>query len=617
MNKSRKSSRSIFGLRPYQILLILFGISFLFRFIYLNQLTSSPLFQHPIMDESYHLKLAERIISGHGLPDEPYYRAPLYPYLLSFIYWFTGKSVYFSRLIQIILGSLLPILVYILGVRLFNKQIALIAGGIACFYPTFVYFDSSFLITSIMVLLTTLLVWQLYRSQDTGRLMPFVLAGLLLGLTALARPNILLLGPALIVWVWVVLMPKLGMKRAILSYAAIGLTCLAVIIPVTVRNYIVAKDLVFISWQGGINFYLGNCRDANGWSATASGMDATWERMYDESIMIPEADAKHKLLRSEISSYWYARAWRDIQSDVGAFIARLVNKARFVFNGFEIPNNQNIYMVRSFAPIIKPIMFVDVLYFPYGVLAPLALIGAGLSVRRWRKFILLYIFISAYAISVIVFFVCARYRQPLIPVLILFAAYAIYEFYRHIRSRNIKWILPFMFVLALLMLETNQQAIDITPKQLSSVDHFLLGNAYRDQHDSINALAEYQLSVLENPGNAFAYNNMGSVLRNQKRTDQAIRCYENAISADPRLYNPYLNLGILFMRMRNLEKATAVLENGCDAISNNDLLYLQLAKAYHQQNRLDDAKRALERCLQINPDNAEAQKFYQWVLKHI
>ena len=161
MKKADKSKQTIFGLRPFHIVIIIFAVSFLFRFIYLNQIESIPLFQNPILDELYHLELADQINSNEGLPDEPYFRAPLYPYFLSFIYRITGESIYFSRLIQIVLGSLLPVLIWFLGTKLFDRQIALIAAGIASFYPTFIYYDSSLLITSIMVLLTTLLIWQL------------------------------------------------------------------------------------------------------------------------------------------------------------------------------------------------------------------------------------------------------------------------------------------------------------------------------------------------------------------------------------------------------------------------------------------------------------------------
>ncbi len=193
--------------------LIIFFVSFGIRLVYLNQLQSMPTFEQPVMDEKYHLELADQINSPAGYPDEPYFRAPLYPYYLAFVSNAVGGSIYWMRFIQIIIGSMLPVLLLFLGLKIFNKLkiIAYISSGIAIIYPTFLYFDASLLITSLMVLLTTMLVLQLYRCQEKPTTASFIIAGILLGVTALARPNVLLFGPLLFIWVWFILKPKIGL----------------------------------------------------------------------------------------------------------------------------------------------------------------------------------------------------------------------------------------------------------------------------------------------------------------------------------------------------------------------------------------------------------------------
>ena len=59
--------------------LLIFLAAFSVRLVYLNQLESIPTFNYPIMDEKYHVHLAQRIDSEAGLDQEPFYRAPLYP----------------------------------------------------------------------------------------------------------------------------------------------------------------------------------------------------------------------------------------------------------------------------------------------------------------------------------------------------------------------------------------------------------------------------------------------------------------------------------------------------------------------------------------------------------
>ena len=58
----------------------------------------------------------------------------------------------------------------------------------------------------------------------------------------------------------------------------------------------------------------------------------------------------------------------------------------------------------------------------FGVLLPLAVIGGVLTWPRRRVFAPLYALAGAYALSVLAFYVVARYRLPLVPLLIPFAA---------------------------------------------------------------------------------------------------------------------------------------------------------------------------------------------------
>ena len=67
--------------------------AFLIRFIYLTQIQSMPTFDSPTMDEQYHLELANQI-NNDNLPAEPFFRAPLYPYLLAFFLKITDNSLY-------------------------------------------------------------------------------------------------------------------------------------------------------------------------------------------------------------------------------------------------------------------------------------------------------------------------------------------------------------------------------------------------------------------------------------------------------------------------------------------------------------------------------------------
>jgi 4-amino-4-deoxy-L-arabinose transferase-like glycosyltransferase len=289
------------SVHPLLIAAAVFSVALMVRLVYLNQIANMPTFNFPDMDEAYHVYLAKFINSTGGLGKEAFFRAPLYPYLLAFLLKVGHNSLYITRLIQVIYGSLIPVLTYFLGLKFLGRRSSYWTGGIAAIYPTFVYYDSTLLLTSLMILFILVLVLQLHRCQENPSYSAFALAGIILGLAGLIRPNILLFGPALIVWTWLVIRPAIGWEKALLRYSLMGFVCLFTILPVSIRNYVVSGDSVFIAWQGGFNFYLGNNRDASGWSATAPGIDQRWKEGFLQSIRIAESAAGRKLKKSEIT----------------------------------------------------------------------------------------------------------------------------------------------------------------------------------------------------------------------------------------------------------------------------------------------------------------------------
>ncbi len=596
--------------------LLLFTAAFLVRLLYLNQIESFPTFYFPIMDEQYHVSLAEMIREG-SLPDEPFFRAPLYMYFMAFLLTLTGESLYWVRFIQTTLGALLPVLVYALGNKLFNRSVAFWGTVAAVFYPTFLYYDASLLITFVMVLLITLLLYQLYRCEENmRRISPYIVAGALLGLAGLARPNILLLGPVLFVWVWLRLKPELGWKKALVRYVLIGVTSLIVIAPVTIRNYVVANDFVFIAWQGGLNFFLGNHRNANGWSALAPEIDPTWQGGYLQSISIAEASAGHALKRSKVSDYWFDRAFEEIAADPAHFVDLLFKKVRLFLEGYEIPNNQNIYLAKRFAPMLRPLMFDAGIKFPYGLLAPLAVIGLAFSLARWRRYLLVYLLLSSYMLSFILFFVCARFRQPLIPVLILLAVFGVRELMQLWRRKQFKNLALFVFVLGLLLVASNHSLLNLSPQRVAAEDHLLVGNAFLEQGRIQRAELEFKNALHDDSTFAQAYHNLAYIYSRQGQWGQAIKNYATSLIYDPYLVDAYINLATIYINRNAPDTAIALLEEAAGIHPYNDAVQLKLGITYFEAGLLDKAQHAVQRSLELNPSNATARDVLQQIQQY-
>lgn len=184
-----------------------FGLALALRLIYLWQMQDNPCFTTPLMDAAYHDQWARRIAAGDWLGHEVFFRAPLYPYFLGLLYRLLGADPLAVRVVQFVIGSLTCGLTCLLGWRLASPAVGLLAGLGAALYGPLIYFDGELLLPVLEtfwgVALLLCLAWAIEPGQrgatpaGEGRVWPWLLSGLALGLFALTRPNILAFAPVL------------------------------------------------------------------------------------------------------------------------------------------------------------------------------------------------------------------------------------------------------------------------------------------------------------------------------------------------------------------------------------------------------------------------------------
>lgn len=419
--------------------LIIVGLALLVRLIHLAQLSENPFFQHPTMDAEVHHQWAQEFAEGRewsidrrtGEP-APYFRAPLYIWFLGTIYSVFGPDAGWApRLIQVLMGALSCGLVFLLGLRLFGRGVGILAGLCMSVYWTAVYFDGELLIVPLQIFLNLLLLLMLVVAADKRTWWSFAAAGLLLGLEAIARPNILLFAPAVCVWIlWLETAQGGGFLRGIVLCFAFGLALLAPIAPITVRNAVVGNDKVLISSQGGVNFFIGNNPQTDGVTAVVPGTPPDWWGGFYATREMAAKALGHEPKPSEVSQYFFREGFKFWREDSSRAIDRTVRKARLFLYGMEYPNNKCIY---TFTELFTP--FTRGLPACFWFVAPLGMLGFFLALRRGLKLFPLWGFVLIYSISVVAFFVSARFRMPVVFPLSILAAHALLWLIRSARDR--------------------------------------------------------------------------------------------------------------------------------------------------------------------------------------
>jgi 4-amino-4-deoxy-L-arabinose transferase-like glycosyltransferase len=568
-------------------LLIIVGVGFLFRLIYDLQLPDSLFFGKYFLDSLVLHNWALDIFRGHS-PDMAFFRAPLYPYIVAFLYRLFGDSPWPVILFQHLCGLGTGIVMYFFARRLFNPKIALWTGLVTVAYPTLVYFEGELMIATLSVFLYTISAWLLYESIRTERLAALVGAGLAFGLSAITRPTILPLAAILPIALFI--KEKKILQGRTLRLTAVFIVALFIpIIPVTLTNIISGGEFVLISTQGGVNFYIGNSKTADGITVTAPGPNAR-ARKYSDNVWtssVDEAEKRvgHQLTQSEVSSYWLKEGMNDVLSDPMHAIKLYFKKLYLFYHGQEIFNNKSMYYAGDYSLLMKLLLWKHVLNFPSGILIPLALVGMVFALVRGKEKLaaLPIVFVVLFSLVIAAFFVCSRFRQPIMPLLIMFAVYGISHL--DFRNRaNLKWYALLLPLIVLLNLggnvdsEANRSVLDAT-----------MGKMYLKAGEIDKGLATLRSAMMLKPDNLGIYDVLGQAYLEVRMVDSAESIYDRGLSLFPD--SPEFNFGKGLVKQAENEPDSAVVYYRKVIAESPDYppAHDRLGFLYMQRNELDSA----------------------------
>ncbi len=580
----------------------IFVFSFILRLIYLLQIRSNPFFGSPIMDPLYHDLWAQSIAQGNWIGDQVFFRAPFYPYFLGIIYKLFGHNYFIPRLIQHLLGSFSVVLIYFLAKRLFHKKVAYLSAVFASIYWIFFYFEGELLLDSLLVPLGVLLILLLLRSADNPRRSGFFLAGLTAGLFAITRPNILIFIPFALVWIFLFLQSDLKRKFIFSLFFLGGLFLL--IFPVTLRNYLVGKDLVLIASQGGINFYIGNNPEANGLSAALPPFGDDWE--YTDAAYEAQKAIGKTPRPSEVSDYYLKKGINYMLTAPTEFLSLFIRKLYLFWNSYEPSNNQDIYFFRRYSSLIR------ILPLGFWIISPLSLLGIVLCLKDWRRLFLPFSFVFSYTFSVLLFFITARFRLPVLPFLLIFASFALIRIFEFVRSASYRKIFISLFFFVLFFFFANSNLFHLEKENFAQA-HFSLGNLYLRQGELQKSKDQYLLALKLDPRVKRAHLNLGNVYFNEGNYSLAEKEFSEEIKLYPRNEKAYNNLSTLYRLERDYPRAIEYAEKALQAKPYYLKAYFNLFLAYRRAEKFSLAESTLVKVARLQPPPAGIE-FYRGIL---
>ena len=578
---------------------LVFTAALLVRILYLLQsMHSDPMFSQPILDSMIHHNWAYIIAKGDWIGSDSFFRAPLYPYFLGAVYAIFGVNFIIPRIIQMIIGALNCVLTLKLGETLFSRKIGIISGFVAAFYPLLIYFDNELLIPTVLAFLILSAFYMTIRyAEQPGSKHKWYFTGIVWGLAAITRPNILLFVVFLPFWF------RQRLKDKFWTAAVFGvLGLMTIILPVTVRNYVVSKEIVPIAWQGGVNFYIGNNPLSDGKTAIVPGTRKSWMGGFEDARRIAEESVGRELKNSEVDRYWMNKGIEFITREPGKAFVLFLKKAYMFWGGYEIPNNRDLYFFTR--PTFLKFLFFKTgfLQFPFGVLFPLALVGTYVALKKKKDITLTLLLVTTYFVSFLLFFICARYRIPIIPFLIILAGYAIIDTIDRVRKRKPLLYHGFIFVGALIFFNLNITKIRDNP----ALNYLTIGSIEYQKGNYQSAINYIQKSMPQYSKDVDVLMMLADSYRRTDKPEQALSFYLEARQIEPNRPEIHENIGALYFYLRRLNEAKHYLTEAIKYNPLSDVSYLNLGHIYFIQDSLEKAASSYKMALEISPTIIDA-----------
>lgn len=359
------------------------------------------------------------------------FRPPVFPVVLAALYKVVGVGSTSTRweaarLLEAVLGTITVGLVFLIARRVWDRSVALVSAAVAGVYPPLLLAGASLLAESICVplLLGGVLAALEYR-RSPQRLRWALIAGMLVGLAALARVNVVLVAVPVAFLVWTE-RPRVAW-RSLRAPLAVAAAAVVTLVPWTVRNSLVMHRFVPVSDETGyalVGTYNGYAQARTDYPALWLPPVQAWRGLAGIAHRLNEAQISERMTTMAVD---YVKAHPAYVGKVGLWNSlRLANLTgpgveRWIEQTWGDPASLAVASVYAF-----------------WALAALALLGGVTAVGRRAPPALWGCPLAVY-LSTVLIIGATRYRVPADPFIIMFAALGVLAVWRRVAMLSARW----------------------------------------------------------------------------------------------------------------------------------------------------------------------------------
>jgi 4-amino-4-deoxy-L-arabinose transferase-like glycosyltransferase len=345
-------------------------------------------------------RIARNLAAGKGFVEwqEPTsFWPPLYPYLLAVVYGLFGYHPPLARAVHALLGALVCAAGAKLAGQTFGPRVAILAGLGLAFHPLLIYFGTWLIAEGLYLPIYGALLLAAARLQKHASWRALWLLGILLGLALLCKPTTLFLIPFLLLWLLAVPLRGCRAWAKAARLSAVFAVAVVVVLPWTVRNYLIHQGFILVSLNGGLTFLAAN---------NAAGFGGHVLEAVPALPGVPAVEAEH---------IYYGMALQWITGHPGEYVRLLGLKLVRLFSPLSVAT----------WPADYPLPGSHLVRAGYVLFLLLAAVGLIRSLPHWRETSVVYLPILQVVTACLVFYGDTRYSLPMQPSLVILAAFGL------------------------------------------------------------------------------------------------------------------------------------------------------------------------------------------------
>jgi len=517
-------------------------LALILRIGHVLSLRSLPLFNKLWLDSEVYDQWAQRITSGDWLGGEhAFFIDPLYSYTLAIVYKFFGHDLLVVRLLQAGLGCATCALVALIGYRITNnKAVGTVGAFLLAVYEPAIYHEAQIEKTALGVfLITAALAFAIKRERISC-----FFAGALLVLATLTRGNLILLVPLGALYFLLSFEAHFDNKVILSSWShrlfkglagkegknalAFLMGSIMILSAPLLRNHYVSGEWILTTSMAGQNFYTGNnpYNDIGAYKPLPFVRAQSLNEEPDFQAMAEHLSGK-KLSPSEVSSFWFGEAIKHIVENPLFALTVFTRKFFLFWSNVEIPDAWDMYFLRRYSPVLNlPLL-------NFSVLLMFAAIGAATCYKKYIGVRLLIYFITAYSITVILFFMFSRYRIYAVPALAVLTSLGLHWILINIKERNWLKILKNMVLSIFVFIFSYMGSLTFGYYARESVNSFtLLAELYRKRGDFLSSESLLNEALVKFNNDPSTLQSLGLLFATQGDLNKALYYFAQCVRKD-------------------------------------------------------------------------------------